>query len=301
VNFMKQHLVRFDWALKNILRNKANFGILEGFLSELLEKKVSIQNVIESESNRVDADGKSNRVDIMVMLDNKDVAIIEVQVNKEIDYFHRMLYGVSKVITEHLQKGEAYGNVKKVYSVNIIYFDLGDGDDDYVYHGTTSFKGRHSRKYLGLTLEQRALFQKSVLHEIYPEYYIIKIKKFQDKLTDKFDEWVYFLKNEEIKSDFHARGLNEAKEKLDELKLSDQEQVDYKHYLDDLHYEASMIYANASVAKLEGLQEGEKIGMEKGRMEEKLEIARKLKALKIIPLNSIQEALGLSIAEIERL
>ena len=63
-----------------------------------------------------------------------ELVIIEVQNNRELDYFHRMLYGTSKAITEYMNQGDPYAKVKKVYSVNIVYFDLGQGDD-YVYHG----------------------------------------------------------------------------------------------------------------------------------------------------------------------
>ncbi len=59
-----KNLIRFDWAVKRPLRNKANFGILEGFLSELLFEDIKIESVLESEGNRQTADDKTNRVDI---------------------------------------------------------------------------------------------------------------------------------------------------------------------------------------------------------------------------------------------
>jgi hypothetical protein len=46
-----KRLIRFDWAIKTILRKKANFPILEGFLSELLHTDVVIESLLESESN----------------------------------------------------------------------------------------------------------------------------------------------------------------------------------------------------------------------------------------------------------
>ena len=49
---MTKRLVRFDWAMKKLLRNKANFSILEGFFSELLSRDITIQNLLESESNK---------------------------------------------------------------------------------------------------------------------------------------------------------------------------------------------------------------------------------------------------------
>ena len=56
--------ISFDWALKRLLRNKANFVVLEGFLSELLREDVTIEHFLESECNKENAHDKSNRVDI---------------------------------------------------------------------------------------------------------------------------------------------------------------------------------------------------------------------------------------------
>ncbi len=47
----KNRHIRFDWAIKRLLRQKSNFGILEGFLSELLNQDIKILEIIESESN----------------------------------------------------------------------------------------------------------------------------------------------------------------------------------------------------------------------------------------------------------
>ena len=138
-----RQLIRFDWAMKRLLRSKANFGILEGFLSELLKRDLKILNLLESESNKEDKDGKLNRVDILAELTTGERVLIEVQVNSETDYFYRMLFGTSKIVTEYLGEGEPYSQIKKVYSINILYFDLGHGND-YIYHGTTSFIGMHN-------------------------------------------------------------------------------------------------------------------------------------------------------------
>lgn len=48
----KRKLISFDWAMKKLLRSKANFEILEGFLSELLKEDIRIQEILESEGNQ---------------------------------------------------------------------------------------------------------------------------------------------------------------------------------------------------------------------------------------------------------
>ncbi len=62
----KRKLISFDWAMKKLLRSKANFEILEGFLSELLKEDISILEILESESNKEDSKDKFNRVDLKV-------------------------------------------------------------------------------------------------------------------------------------------------------------------------------------------------------------------------------------------
>jgi len=235
---MAKKLVRFDWAMKRMLRHKANFDILEGFLSVLLGEEVTIKQILDSDSNKETNDDKHNRVDILVENSKDELVIIEVQNSKEYDYFHRMLYGTSKAISEHIKEGQAYAEVKKIISITIAYFDLGQGKD-YVYHGTTVFKGVHKNDILTLSGKQVELYKKDNIHEVYPEYWVIKVSQFHNRVKDKLDEWIYFFKNAEIKNSFSAKGLKEAGEKLDEMKLNEKDAKEYKKYLKNLRDIAS--------------------------------------------------------------
>ena len=228
-----QHHVRFDWAMKRLLRQKANFEILEGFLSELLHEDVLIQEILESESNQISFMGKHNRVDLLVKNSKGELIIIEIQNAYSLDYFHRILYGISKAITEFFHRGEAYSKVSKIISVNIVYFDIGQGSD-YLYKGTTSFKGLHTGGTLGLTQAQRAFFDKKTVEEIYPEIYLIKINNFNNHAKDSLDEWIYFLKNSRIKKDFTAKGLQKANKTLVIANLPQHERWSHEDFLDVL-------------------------------------------------------------------
>jgi len=194
---MTRQLISFDWAIKKILRNKANFVILEGFLSELLFNDIHILEIIESESNQDDEFNKSNRLDIKVKDQQNRLILIEIQYSREMDYLQRILYASAKTISEHLDKGKAYADVSKVISINILHFDLGKGDD-YIYHGTTNFIGLHNKTELKLSEEQKRLYHSKKIADIYPEYYLIELKNFNDDAKDRLDEWVYFLKNRDI-------------------------------------------------------------------------------------------------------
>jgi len=284
---MSKKLIRFDWAIKRLLRNKANFVVLEGFLSELLFEDITIQKILESEGNQETGDDKFNRVDILTQNSKNELVIIKIQNTYEIDYFHRMAYGASKALTENLTLGEPYEAIKKVISVNIVYFDLGQGQD-YVYKGNTHFEGLHQKDILQLSSRQQEAFQKQKPSDIFPEYYIIKVNQFDDLAKDTLDEWIYFLKNSEVKDEFKAKGLAEAKEVLDIMRLDKEAQYGYNRYLDYLHLKAS----EALSLKIEA--------EERVRKDEQIQIARN--AIKEGLDNTIISKLtGLTIEQIAQL
>ena len=136
------NLISFDWAMKRVLRDKANHAVLEGLMTSLLNEKFTIVRFLESESNQEDENDKFNRVDILAESEKGELTIFEIQNNRELAYFHGILYGVSKAITDYINLGEDYEKVRKVYSINIVYFTLGQAKD-YVYHGKTVFQGLH--------------------------------------------------------------------------------------------------------------------------------------------------------------
>ncbi|MCK5535421.1 MAG: Rpn family recombination-promoting nuclease/putative transposase [Thiomargarita sp.] len=288
---MKRKLISFDWAIKKILRSKANFGILEGFLSELLFNDIKIIEILESESNQETERNKCNRVDIKVRDNNNQIILIEVQYSRELDFLFRILFETSKSISEHLEEGLAYSNVVKIISINILYFDFCQGND-YIYHGTTSFIGLHNKTMLQLNESQKKLFKLEKIADIFPEFYIINIKNFDNQARDTLDEWIYFLKNEEIEDNFQAKGLKEAKEKLNVLKMNSSEKLAYEQYQKTLHRESSLYESTYILGKSEGKVEGKE--------EEKREIAKKGKQ-EGIPIKVLTLMTGLSKDEIENL
>jgi predicted transposase/invertase (TIGR01784 family) len=222
--------IRFDWAMKRLLRNKANFGVLEGFLSELLLQDIEISEILESEGNKEDETDKFNKVDILVKNQFDELMLIEVQNERENDFFHRMNYGQAKLLTQYLDEGDVYEKIRKIYSINIVYFDLGLGQD-YVYKGKTEFRGIHFHDLLELNNSQKKAYPISEVADIYTTYYVLKVNNFDNVAKDTLDEWIYFLKNSEIKSEFKAKGLDEAKKKLNIDNLSPAEKEAYDQYI----------------------------------------------------------------------
>ena len=315
----KRTFISFDWALKHLLREKANHDVLEGFVSVILGKTLSIKRILESESNKEDQDSKSNRVDLLAEDGKGDLLLIEVQGEPEQAYFQRMLFGASKLVTEYIESGENYEHVKRVYSINIVYFDLGQGQDC-VYEGKTEFRGLTKGDLLELSPFQRQKFQADAVSDLYPRYIILKVNDFNRWSRVPLDQWLYFLSTSDIPEDADAPGLKEARDKLDLMRMSRDDRVLYDRYLMDRAILRNTVDGARDEGKFEGMKEGLQQGIQQGRAEgiqqgraeglqqglqqgaqqEKLENARKMKA-KGYAIEDIADITGLAQDQIEQL
>ena len=298
-----ENLIRFDWAMKRLLRDKSNFVVLEGFLSVLLGEKITIDRFLESESNQEDANDKFNRADILAIDSKERFIIIEVQNNRELSYFHRMLYGVSKTVSEYINLGEDYDKVRKVYSINIVYFELGQGKD-YVYHGRNEFRGIHDGDLLQLSRRQQEIFKCKYASDIFPEYYVLKVNDFNNVAKTPLDEWMSFLKTGRIEATATAQGLPEARERLRVDAMPEAERRAYIRGVEAEVYQRSVLFSSWDDGRQEGLKEGLKEGIEQGRAEglkeATIEMARNLKQLGV-PIETIVKSSGLTEEEIAQL
>ena len=279
--------VMFDWAAKRMLRDKANFGVLEGLLTVLIGEKITIDQILESEGNQNSRDDKFNRVDIKAINSKGEIIIVEIQLTRELYYLERILYGTSKAITEHITLGRKYDSVKKVYSISILYFDLGKGSD-YLYHGKTSFVGVHTGDLLRVNTKEEGVISMKAPENVFPEYFIIRVNEFNKIATTPLEEWIEYLKTGVIRENTTAPGLDEAREKLQYLNMTKEERMEYDSHIDAIMTQNDVL----DTAKDEGRVEG--------RVEEKYNIAQNLKNLGA-PIDMIVKSTGLSEDEISRL
>jgi len=257
INTTKSH-IRFDWAAKKILRSKANFGILEGFLSELFGEDVKIKSLLSEEGNKETQDDKSNRVDILIENTKGEVIIVEIQNTRELDYLFRVLFGASKAITEYMKEGSPYAMVKKVITISIVYFNFGQGKD-YLYKGQTKFEGVNQHDVFELSDEQKTLFNKETVSDIFPFHDLIRVNQFDDIAKNTIDEWIYFFKNSEIKDEFKAKGIVEAREKLKTITMTPEQLAEYQRYLE-------ILSSNASIAQTINFEKEYALKMQKNEI-----------------------------------
>ena len=314
----QSHYVRFDWAIKRILRDKANFGVLEGLISVLLGEKVTITQILESEGNLDSREDKLNRVDVKAKTSKGEYIIVEVQLTKERDFFQRILFGTSKSVTEQISIGLEYNVIKKIYSINILYFDFGCGDD-YAYHGVTTFRGMtkndsvlrynnaNEERFINVSKKRMTLPE-----EVFPEYFLLIVNHFNEVAKTPIEEWMEYLKDAVIREDTTVPGLQEAREKLAYMSMTKEERLAYEDYMISVHAAQDTLDTAKDDGWAEGMAEGLEKGLEKGLAEGRAEglaegiekttikIAQQLK-LQNVDIAVIMATTGLSKEDIESL
>ena len=280
--------IRFDWAMKRLLRKKSNYVIIEGLLSTILSKTVTILQVIDTKPYADDDICERFRVDLLIVDSEGNEALIEIQNNNEYAYYQRTIFGLSKLITNVVNnRGEGYENVRKVYSVNIVYFSLGHGKD-FVYHGKTEFRGIHEGDLLELSPFQKQTFKVDEVSQLYPEYYILKVNDFNRVAKSPLEEWIYYLNTGEVPDNATAPGIDTVKSQLKLDRMSQDDLKAYYRHLDNIVILRDNIYTERAEGRAEGILEGKK------------ETARNLKQMGI-SVENIAVATGLSENEIEEL
>ena len=269
---MNKKLIRFDWAMKTLLRDKANFDVLEGFLGALLnDENIKVLHILESETNPNEETDKFIRVDMLIQDSKNRKIYVEVQNTRETDYLESLLYTTSKIIVEHQKIKENFANISKIISISILYFNLGVGDD-YIYYGNTNFVGlntghqleiRKREKLEGLLQPKYTMVEK----KIFPEYYLITVERYKNIIKKKIDEWIYIFKNNEVAEGSTSKNIDKAEEKLSEMNMNSEDRKRYEKYLTCLIRDKDVV----DTAREEGKIEGENKGKIEGRIEGKIE------------------------------
>ena len=294
----KREYIRFDWAIKRILRDKANKEVLEGLIQVLIKEPVTITEILESENNKDRREDKGNRVDVKAKTEKGEIIIVEVQLTKERDFFKRILFGSFTAINDQIGSGQDYEVIKKVYSVNILYFNFGSGDD-YAFHGVTTFRGmtnenavlefnnKNEREYMDS--ERRRITSPD---EVFPEYYLLIVDRFNEVARTPIEEWMAYLKDGAIREDTTVPGLQEARRKLEYMSMTDEERREYRDYMVSVHAAKDAIETAKADGRAEGRAEGEQA--------KAIDTARSMKAGGMT-VELIAKYTGLTPEEIDRL
>ncbi|MEW9810145.1 MAG: Rpn family recombination-promoting nuclease/putative transposase (plasmid) [Candidatus Symbiodolus clandestinus] len=283
-------LVSFDFAIKYLLKHKSDYDIVENFISTLLAtegyKPVKITALLDGESNKEDVKFKKSIADLIVQDEQGTQYIIEIDRSYTNLFLHKACFNSCRLIVDNICSNQDYSLIKKIFHINLLYFPLSHLTSP-LCHGKTIFHEidlEHPQQRQ-LTDKGGRLFN---AYNIFPEYFIISIPLFNDVIKQEIDEWLYLMKHSEVKQEFSSPLMKKVAERLNVLKMNQQERI---------HYQA---YVNESLKERDYLVSAEEKGREEGERKKSLEIAKKMLA-KGADLGDIEELTGLSFEEISRL
>lgn len=289
--------------MKSLLRNKANFSILEGFLTALFKRfdeanDIKVIAVLESESNKEEKDNRSSRVDLLAEDEKGAQILVEVQKEKDLNWIDRVLFSSSRIIVDNLGVGDPFQEIKKVVTITIAYFPFSDAiDPAYCYKGKFIGSEGHT---LNMTIEQKNEETKQIekidKSKKIPIHYFINVWGFKDQIHCDLDEWVYLFKHSSVKKEFHSKNIHTAEEKLKVTHMSPEERRSYNRFLITKKTKESELQTALSDAEIKGI----KIGEKKGEKKKAIEIAKGLLASGI-DKKVVAKTTGLSSKEIAAL
>jgi len=277
-----------DFGFKKLFGEEANKDLLSDFLNQLLPPKHQIAELhFKNPENLPDSPLERKAIfDIYCKSVTGEDFIVEMQKAKLNFFKDRALFYSTFPIRDQAKKGEWDFKLSAIYYVAIL---------DFIYDEKT---------------EQKKMFRDVALKDQDGELFYDKLhlkflqmplfNKQKHELKNRSDKWLYFLKNLEsfdhIPSILKEPIFEKAFNTLEEANLTREQLEQYQKSL-LTYWELKGV---VDTAYDDGLIDGEQIGLRKGKLEEKLEIAHKLKQ-KNLPIEIICEVTGLSVEEIKQL
>ena len=296
-------LISFDYAIKYLLKDKGDYGIVEGFISALLKTKgygnVKIVSLLETESNKDDPKDKRSIADLIVEDENHNKYIIEIERNVKDSFIHKACFNTSRLIVDNLAERADYTQIIKVFHISLLYFPINKGQGT-IYHGKTIIHEIETNERLSVHLKNVDTNESFDATDILPEYFFISIPGFNDRLINEIDDWLYVMKHDNVPDTFHSPYMSQVAEKLSILKMSKDERADYTYYMKKLYNDRDELQAAESRGLEKGLEQGIEQGLERGLEKGRREVALKMLSKKFDD-ETIMECSGLAAAELSEL
>jgi predicted transposase/invertase (TIGR01784 family) len=298
-DYSHKPLISFDYAIKYLLRDKGEYGIVEGFISALLKTKgykgVKIVAVLESESNKEDKKSKRSLADVVVEDEDHNKYIVEIERHAKKSFVHKACFNTARLIVDNLAERQDYTKIVKILHISLLYFPLSEAKG-IVYHGETVIREVETNEKLSVHIENKKTGEKFDATNILPEYFFISVPSFNDRLEKEIDDWLYVMKYDEIPENYHSPYMEQVAEKLSVLKMTKKERTQYSYYQKQLYNDRDEL----EEAEVKGIEKGRKEGLAEGKAEEKREMILGMHKAGVSK-ELIAEGAKLSIAEVEKI
>ncbi len=252
------------------LFNKKNAEITKSFIEALLDEKVnSIEINDTKELTRDKPMNKLGILDLELDINNKEKVDVEVQLLKNDEFIHRLLYYWSRLYSKQMQRGEEYTKAKRVVIIAIVDFEIDITKE--LRRMETIWNIREKEK------------TEKVLTDLL-EIRIINLRRvreaYQKDKENKKNQWVMFLE------DPNSKEVKEIMEKNEDVKkaiitvkeMSEDEKMEKLAELREkaIRDEKALYNTGIREGKEIGKKLGEKLGREEGERKNKIEVISRM-------------------------
>ena len=277
-----------DYIFKRVFAYKGNESVLKDFLEALLKIEIKGIKITNPEIIPYEKGEKRGLLDIKAEINDGTMLDVEMQMKNERNTEERATEYMGKMISEQLQVGEDYQNLKKSIVIFITNYNFLKRNS---YHsvGRMKFDKTIKDEYVNMGYDKE-----DEVASKYIEVHYIELPKFKKKELSKFtklDQWMcIFTQNKEgiMLAEKENKEIKRAINTLDFLSKDPKER--------ERHNSLVMAEYNRLVSQQNFFEDGK----DEGKKEEKIQIAKKLLKMNM-PISQIIEATELTEEEIEKI
>ena len=265
-----------DFIFKKLFGKKGNEDILKDLLESILTdikiEKLEIRKDVTLEKEIIT--NKLGILDIVATLNDNTIVNIEIQVRDFNNTIERSIFYETGLIHSILEVGENYEEIPRTISIWITKYDLFEEGPF------------HEKAVLKRDYENIVLTDKLELHYIQLDKFRRKCKR----ISSKLEEWLTFIDYENM----------EAISMIENEKVKKAEE-EFEYLTGDEYTKRLAFLRNKAIwDERDAKSKGKKEGIQEGKKEEKIEIAKKMLA-KNMDIQTIIELTELTKEEIEKL
>ena len=181
-----------DYIFKRVFAFKGNESVLKDFLEAILKQKIKKVEIKNPEIIPYEKDEKRGLLDIKAEIDNGTIIDIEMQMDDKKNTDERGTQYLGKMITEQLQVGDKYTELKKSIVIFITNYSFLKRNS---YHsvGKVKFEETLPEEYVDMGYKQEGDVASK-----YIEFHYIELPKYKKKEPSKFtklDQWMCVFTN----------------------------------------------------------------------------------------------------------
>ena len=291
-NELKKLPLTSDVVFKRVFSKEENKDLLQSLLESILGTKIKSIEIKNPEMSPDLSDVKAGTLDLKVAVNEDTIIDVEMQVGNEGNIDDRETRYLVAMSNDQLKQGEQYTQVRKLITISILKFNFYKRNS-FLNIAHMKFENSKPEMYvdMGYNREEELVTDKL-------EMITIELPKFQKQnpsIENELNQWLWLILGEEEKIKMVVKKNKKIKKAVE---IVDTMSMDPKEW--ELYRSRQMAILNYNIGMQNSRKQGEEIGKEIGKKEEKIEIAKKMLELGD-GIEKVSLVTGLTKEEIEKI